>query len=1433
LEGALGYDILHPSSIKNDLFFQSKLTNTTIDTVNTLIDFEIVNITKTDSESQITLAPYLPITLGRKFKNYGNNSSYTLTEIATIQNTNISGDTVNGISSAAIEVSTDAIKNMDYGDAVFIGGDSSTAVFVGYIREFLFIKGQPQYGPVLLLDRDVSPTTGHKVYSVSKDTHDLFFVNGEHLWGGKILTIPHPRITSSGSVPLNLENIYNTDGLSNSTCDTNHTSGLSDGSTTSVRHITMDSTTNIKVGMRVRGTGIPDNTVVSAINNSTCITISANPTATNTNITLSFGETSIAKKYGQYYYKTLSMSNGEFNLLNTKSTAVEDSKTNMYENSSKLAFHSIAYKFSPNAASDNLNEFDKTGTNANIQMDYDMRGYGSPYGSLFSGRNLRLQRSLTQTKYPSTFNILGDGTDSSEIESLRSSIEQIDTSAATLFFYVNSDILPYSSLRQDSLMDGNKDIQKYNMFLLENNKNIDGELEYTETTSGKRKLLTDKSFQKISFDSEQDISSLKRFGIMRLTELCFDAHFNIINPEKPTISDKKYIRLSDFDAYHFESTANTIHVANSASAGNNSIVLDVVGGSNPANGEVLYDSEFRLLGTVHSYNASTKTVTFAYNTRLNYDNSYTSGLIYKREIKVNVKLNGAKDADSFITHDRAHLQKGALISENYASHANDFWAQNTNNNSRVLNRSSNEKIAYPIRFNYDRADDLRFRAPNGPVAPYSAQSLFQLPSRPFGYFYETPENVFSNCKAVILDTYNIEQGGLVDIEKGLAIPTSGFQIRHFDSGVDVTDIFMLQNDITTFGRQMPASSANTGLAASGSAQYEASGAKLCFTPRLSYVASEHDSSVAIGSSNGNLFSTGFVASSIAGNFWLDFVDITGCYLVAESGYDTDLKTVHPTGTSRTTTTTNTGVTEGGAMSRMDNRMPDSIIYVVSHEINNAGSVRHTLTTDFQLTDGKSYRVMKPNETAFYDKSPKKINLNTLSAEYTKKANSDEMYSPKQEFSVKRGSRLKSTTMDSFGPINEAILSMYVAVDLDKQSSDETCIVLRKAKHFLSILPDGNHSLYMSDGKNSQLTSIHVYDTAIFQSGIEKQVQLKFGDIKEMNGIVSVSEPFTVSSFNKIDIDPTRACIGTTVSIGLEGEDLINELLEREGISFEIPTNTSSPIFMSPNFQGVDLYSALRFVSERKNMRIIEENNVFKAIVDDSSSIHTNITIDDSDKYLISDFEKVQTLFDFYNEIIVYGQSHKAVRKDIRSIQKRGRKTLEVVDNSLITQGEVNEKALKLLRLHSKFNTKLTFTMQNKGINQLRVGDLVNVSIPRENIKMSEFIILEMEHQLTGFIKLQLGRFSKDLSDIFSELLVSSKETKSALRTDNLSFNEVSFNFSDNIDTKELKLLVRKREASGASRTLGFITSFGFSTNSELGFTGGEITITDLVEEELA
>ena len=85
--------------------------------------------------------------------------------------------------------------------------------------------------------------------------------------------------------------------FTDATCDTNHTSGLSDGSSTNVRHITMDSTAKLKVGMAVSGTGIPAGATVTAINNATCFTLSAATTATNTNTTLSFTPTDITVGY--------------------------------------------------------------------------------------------------------------------------------------------------------------------------------------------------------------------------------------------------------------------------------------------------------------------------------------------------------------------------------------------------------------------------------------------------------------------------------------------------------------------------------------------------------------------------------------------------------------------------------------------------------------------------------------------------------------------------------------------------------------------------------------------------------------------------------------------------------------------------------------------------------------------------------------------------------------------------------------------------------------------------------------------------------------------------------------------------------------------------------------------------------------------------------
>jgi len=82
--------------------------------------------------------------------------------------------------------------------------------------------------------------------------------------------------------------LTNPASFTDATCDTNHTTGLSDGASTSVRHITHNANANIVVGLTVSGTGIPSGATIVAINNSTCFTLSADTTATNTNTTLTF-----------------------------------------------------------------------------------------------------------------------------------------------------------------------------------------------------------------------------------------------------------------------------------------------------------------------------------------------------------------------------------------------------------------------------------------------------------------------------------------------------------------------------------------------------------------------------------------------------------------------------------------------------------------------------------------------------------------------------------------------------------------------------------------------------------------------------------------------------------------------------------------------------------------------------------------------------------------------------------------------------------------------------------------------------------------------------------------------------------------------------------------------------------------------------------------
>jgi len=278
------------------------------------------------------------------------------------------------------------------------------------------------------------------------------------------------------------------------------------------------------------------------------------------------------------------------------------------------------------------------------------------------------------------------------------------------------------------------------------------------------------------------------------------------------------------------------------------------------------------------------------------------------------------------------------------------------------------------------------------------------------------------------------------------------------------------------------------------------------------------------------------------------------------------------------------------------------------------------------------------------------------------------------------------------------------------------------------------------------------------------------------------------------------------------------------------TNDDYPLFLAPNYQGVDLFSAINYLLEQKDMTLFEENEVFKIKNRNDSTFYKGIILNETGKYQIYDFQETKNMFDFYNKITVYGRNHKSTRKRLRSINEKGLKTLEVFEDKLTTQEDVNKEASKLLRLHSEQNKKIKVTIGHENISQLKVGDIIALELPRENIPLIRVIVLQVNYLLTGLMELELGRYSKGMEDIFAELLIENKKINSKVR--NQSFKESeSLDFLEDMKVKGLRVLIRKKTFPTTGFPLGFSIPLNTGT-SPLGLASGTISYTTLLDEEL-
>ena len=1418
-EKANGYHIHHPNGIGKAEHFQARLSDgessfATFDTVNTLMDFTVLNKSTVDGKTTIEIAPYIPLTLGRMENNYADTYDLTLTQAGVAATTSTIDHQDNQryieiVASGSAIYSTGGRTQIK--DPIYVEG-----VFVGYCTNIMKIT-LTHANVRIYLDRSVVYTTGDIVQILAKTTasgyvtnakktQELYLVNGEHLHGGKYVSLVHPTYGNF---------------------------------------------------------------------------IGGSPTTLHFN-TLTFSSTALTtiEKYGVPLYKINHIEKGNYNYANrivTKQTSQSTPSseiTNYYDNPSKIGYYASAYK---------TNQGDTTIKNSGLiesahpHLPIENRGSNPASGSLYFDYNVfesGHSKDITFTSpLPDDIATADIGYNNYLIKDL---LHHHDPSVARLFLFATSDLMPYSSNRTDSLFNSNRDLTKLKLLLLNEESQDDFSSEQSDVLgSGSSKKYLDSTYQdsKILEVDVDDITKMKRMGIMRLTELVFDSAFNQFNPEQPPPKSKS-LPITPYYSYSFAAIGGG--GKRIASHGSSSITVNA--NVTLAQGDLIVGSNGLFIGKVASAISGVTLIPLEDAPIPNLD---SSGSEFDTDLYIATpyvtELRGHGKGHTFVNFDKEiNLLKSMVHTDTYTTASLETKFGDVFNAPNNVTRTAWAKssLVLPISFNgpnyignaitghtsllLKQLDKLNLSNAGSAGSHYNflsnsihgvflgrfATEVTDSTSRTeitAGTTFPPIDNAHIRPYSKTISSVTVSGSEVVTVgdttllEENMLVTGTGVPTGSYIVSIDPnnTTKYSLNNDATVGATNNLAystlSTINIGLnqefasykTPTGDAHTatvnDADGVMLGFKVRLLVTGTPST----INAPAGVEFFKYSVTSAAAP--YLDYIsDLTGTYLVSETSVEY---------ATRTSVTSTTSLSDG-----INNVIPATIAYVLSHEIDTKTSTKtHIFITDYQLPAGM-YRVMQPNETAFYDYSPKSIKFSTLSSEYTKMAYKKEMYStPKDYLLVDGVGERKIGAIRNHGS-SEGVLSMYVTVDLDARKTNLPTlhIVDRNSMPYTywdsNVLPydfpfKEGKTVCLSDGNTSFKTSL-AFEYLPYGAG----TSLTFDTIKEMNGIVSMSEILTITTNKNIKGNPKRALIGSVVSICDEADNLVNTLFEENDIEFTTDYNDNYPLFLAPNFKGIDLFSAINSIITNKDKQLIFEDSKFSLADKNSSASDSKILITDrTTKYQIRDFKKSDVLFDFYNEVIVYGLSEKATRQSHTSIKKRGRKTLEYDDINLITLEEVEYKANRLIQLHLGSNFKVTLEIGHQGLSQLRAGDIITLELLQENLRLAKYIILEMKHTIDGFIRMELGKYSKGLDDRFAEILAQSRLTRAKLRSNNLANNVTNVSI-DTVKINEVQLLIRKREG-GSVFNMGFTTTIGFTATMGFG-TDGDTTTTEILRVEL-
>lgn len=1406
---ARGYYLSEAKNMKSDELFQARLDDNassksyaTFDTVNTLIDFNIVSIQEIDGNQVIEIAPHIPLTLGRVDVNYANTQDTTFTSLGTntaaITSTETDAKQRFIFTQTTTVLSTAAVPRKFHNKPLYVNN-----VFVGNI--ILAVLQNDQTNIKIFIDRPFPIVDNGSTLSTlagdattnetAKLTHELSLLNGGHLHGGKIITLLAParkaaptRVGFGETVSLDFTLDYNSGYYSLTNSD----------------------------------------------------------------------------RFGSPYYRIINIEEGNVTPKKPMNTSLFEDINIIYDRVTKIPYYVSSYKFDPafyidSGLQNNIIGVNKMDNVARQHSLIESRGYVPPSGSNFFDSIVHKDEGSAKfTNFhfdPTTHhNTTVSSTDHAEKTpyAVKDFLWQPDPKVARMFLFINSDLTPYSSVRQDSLLNPKltRNISNYNLFALTDGLSLDSsDNKSSSGVSTKTISYKDSNYSSSSIiSSEKTLSSLKRFGMMRLTELCFDWAFNQFDPENPPPKTKSFPIFSYF-SHDVSSALGTLHATQD---GSNLKNLTFTGNVTVADGDLILDSNGRFIGVCDGASDGTNDHIVLlhenrYNTNGTAHNTTTNG-IFKITNTNNSIISGVGEIDSFTARENSvHMHKGVIV--NKLSNATDSSAGDGYSREEWLTKFGTHlgTAGTHASKTHDLFSPINFRGSSAVIG----ETTDNMHSSNLMELIDGLEQSGNSDKAnaatgdalfmkywlpIFLDRYSIEDGKQL-VSSGMVGAHITASTKHYDATTDVYGVIGHALNSNFANQETFNQSAITG----ADIDNLADGAFIGFKPRLYIAGSQTDTGK---TSSGR--TTYIYHLTVSNQYkWLQYVDLTGTYIIGGN--------VNYMGNSGDNESISDAQSETYGLN--NSVPPFDLPYCISHEVDHSNSTEtHVITMSSALEAGNWHRIMQPNHTCTYEYGPKEIELNTFSSTYTKMPYEDRMYDDINNYALNNSKGDRTLQGDK-----EAVLSMYVIVDTDSLSSpfyvsspdgvsggsgntpDE---IIVPAIYLNPMLEGLSGKFCISDGDTSFPSELsfnlkHQGTNAGF--GYTGNT-LSFSKMQETLGVVSVSEitSITVGGESPIDRNAKRAMIGSVVSICNETEDLLEELFEEQSNSFAI-TREDYPLFVAPNFDGVSLFQAINFLLQKKDKTLIQTEDTFTIKNKESSDFYTNLLISDNGDIRIYEYEVLDSTFEEYNHIIVNGKSHQGKKRDMASIDAIGKKSLKVFERKLTTQEEVDTRAKELLILHEtnypskkigteNRNKKLRITVGHANISQIRVGDIVEVEIKQENIPRNQYLVLEITHSLTGLMELELGKYRTGMEDRFSELSIDVDTTQTQQNNTSNESNTISLGFLESIKIKPMRLLVRKRTTTGGV-TLGFTTALN-TGSTPLGFTSGaSITYTDLVEEE--